>query len=406
MSRRRAGVAALLLLALSQFAAAQAPRWDRNQPGETLEIALVTIGPGPVYWERFGHNAIAVRDTVSGRSVLYNYGMFDFGQVNFLLNFVRGRMQYQLVAQDAGADLASYELSGRRVGVQHLNLSPPQRVALRDFLEWNARPENAGYRYDYYLDNCSSRVRDALDQALEGLLAGASVGQPARTTFRRETRRLTAPVPWLYLGTHAGLGPTTDQPIDRWQAAFVPMTLQEIVRDIATADDDGRSIPLVAREERLQEATLPDPGAEPPAWRWRFATTGLVLAAGLLGLRALRWRRTLAAAATGIWLVAGLGGALLLGLWLGTDHASAWRNQNVLLFNPLALALLPAVVSLWKGRMAGRVPRVIALCIVLLTVAALLLKALPLEWQDNGDWIALWLPIHIALAAALVPRKG
>ncbi|MBP8177531.1 MAG: DUF4105 domain-containing protein, partial [Xanthomonadales bacterium] len=319
MSRRRAGVAALLLLALSQFAAAQAPRWDRNQPGETLEIALVTIGPGPVYWERFGHNAIAVRDTVSGRSVLYNYGMFDFGQVNFLLNFVRGRMQYQLVAQDAGADLASYELSGRRVGVQHLNLSPPQRVALRDFLEWNARPENAGYRYDYYLDNCSSRVRDALDQALEGLLAGASVGQPARTTFRRETRRLTAPVPWLYLGTHAGLGPTTDQPIDRWQAAFVPMTLQEIVRDIATADDDGRSIPLVAREERLQEATLPDPGAEPPAWRWRFATTGLVLAAGLLGLRALRWRRTLAAAATGIWLVAGLGGALLLGLWLGTD---------------------------------------------------------------------------------------
>ena len=176
-------------------------------------------------------------------------------------------------AQDAGADLASYELSGRRVGVQHLNLSPPQRVALRDFLEWNARPENAGYRYDYYLDNCSSRVRDALDQALEGLLAGASVGQPARTTFRRETQRLTAPVPWFYLGTHAGLGPTTDQPIDRWQAAFVPMTLQEIVRDIATADDDGRSIPLVAREERLQEATLPDPGAEPPAWRWRFAAT-------------------------------------------------------------------------------------------------------------------------------------
>ena len=62
MSRWLAGVAALLLLALSQFAAAQAPRWDRGQPGETLEIALVTIGPGPVYWERFGHNAIVIDD--------------------------------------------------------------------------------------------------------------------------------------------------------------------------------------------------------------------------------------------------------------------------------------------------------------------------------------------------------
>jgi hypothetical protein len=162
----------------------------------------------------------------------------------------------------------------------------------------------------------------------------------------------------------------------------------------------------VAKEERLQEATLPDPGTEPPAWRWRFAATGLAIAAALLALRALRWRRTLALAATGTWLVAGLGGVLLLGLWLGTDHASAWRNQNVLLFNPLALALLPAVVALWKGRVAGRVPRVIALCVVLLAVAALLLKALPLEWQDNGDWIALWLPIHVALVAALVPRKG
>lgn len=405
MSRRLAAAAALLL-ALSLAASAQEPRWNPGQAGESLQIALVTIGPGPIYWERFGHNAIAVRDTARGRTLLYNYGMFDFAQENFLLNFVRGRMTYQLVAQDADADLAGYGLEGRRVDVQYLNLSPPQRVALADFLAWNARPENAAYRYDYYRDNCSSRVRDALDQALGGLLGGAGVGKPTRSTYRSETQRLTAPEPWLYLGTHAGLGPANDAPIDRWQAAFVPMTLQSLLRDIDVADDDGRAVPLVAKEERLLEATLPDPGADPPQWRWRFAATGLLVAAVLLGLRALRWRRALALAAGAIWLSAGLGGAVLLGLWFGTDHSSAWRNQNVLLFSPLALALLPATMSIWRGREGGRVSRVLALVIVLLAAAALALKALPLEWQDNGDWIALWLPIHLALAAALVPRRG
>jgi hypothetical protein len=404
---RRLVAAAGLLLALSHGAAAQqAARWNPGQDGASLEIALVTIGPGSIYWERFGHNAIAVRDTASGRSVLYNYGMFDFGQANFLLNFVRGRMQYQLVAQDAGADLASYGLTGRRVDVQHLNLPPAQRVALRDFLAWNARPENAGYRYDYFLDNCSTRVRDALDKVLGGMLAGNTLGQSAGTTFRRETQRLTAPVPWLYLGTHAGLGPFTDTPIDRWQAAFVPMTLQEQVRNLGLSDDDGRAIPLVAKEERLLEATIADPLAEPPAWRWRFAAVGLAVAGLLLGMRALRWRRTLALAATTLWLFAGLGGVLLLGLWFGTDHASAWRNQNVLLFNPLALLLLPAAAACWKGAMAGRASRVVALIVVFLSAAAAMIKLLPLEWQDNGDWIALWLPIHVALAAALAPRKG
>jgi hypothetical protein len=359
-------------------------------------IGLVTMGPGPEYWARFGHNAILVDD---GRTrTLYNYGYFDFAQANFLTRFLQGRMLYQLVALPMDADLRGYAADGRGVVLQWLRIEPGRAQALADFLAWNARPENAEYRYDYFTENCSTKVRDALDQALGGELRRALSGRSHGYTFRDEARRLAATLPWLYLGIHLGLGPFTDKPTSLWEESYVPQRLREAVAEVRNADGE----PLVAETIELLPHRIADAPASPPDWRAGFLATGIALSLlFVVGVRpgarsGLRRVTTLALGL--VWGACGFIGLGLLALWGFTDHVAAWGNENVLLFNPLCLALLPALAPLWRGarpaRWLGRVALAVALCAGL----ALFLKFLPFRIQSNGDWIALMLPIHTLLA--------
>lgn len=395
----------LISLLFADFASAQQATWTPGQPGESLEIALVTVGPGQVYWERFGHDAILVRDAATGEETLYNYGIFDFTESNFFLNFIRGQMRYRIVGAPAREDLAQYLPEKRWIDVQALNLSPPQRVALRDFLEWNARPENAFYHYDYFVENCATKVRDALDDALGGALKRATVSRSRGYTFRMHALRLTAADFWLATGIHAGLGPYADRGVSLWEEMFVPMELARHVRDVRVKDDAGNDVPLVASERRIAEAGFPDPSDVPPRWLAGYAIAGVAIA--LLLLLAARGRSAVArfafaSGAAAISLVAGLGGLVLLGLWLLTTHQSAWANENLLLFSPLALLLLPAA---FRSR-PGRVSVAIATMVAALAGVALLVKVLPSFRQANFEWIAFWLPVHAALAYALARRRG
>ncbi len=401
---RGARVLALLLALFASAAAAQAPQWDPDQPGAELDVALVTIGPGELYWERFGHNAILVRDGLTGTRTLYNYGLFDFAQKNFLLNFVRGRMQYSMLGRPADEDLPPYAAAGRWIDVQELNLSPPQRVALSDFLAWNERPENANYPYDYFEANCSTKVRDALDAALGGAIRREIEPRSRGFTWRMHALRLTAIQPWLNVGIHAGLGPFTDEPVSLWQEAYVPMELERALREVEVVDDAGIHVPLVAREGRISKGRLQEPDAEPPRWLWRYALAGAAIALTLVALIRTGRTRVAGGTALALWLVAGLVGIALLLLWLATDHRAAWRNENLLLFDPLCVLLWPAAIAWLRGRNPGRLARMLGLVVAVVAACALFVKTLPAFGQANGEWIALWLPIHVALAWAL--RRG
>ena len=105
-----------------------------TDPLSALKVALVTFGPGPRYWERFGHNAIIVDDPAAGTRMAYNYGVFDFQEERFLLNFALGHMRYSLGAEPLDVDLATYVTEGRSVTVQMLNLTPAQARQLAAFL--------------------------------------------------------------------------------------------------------------------------------------------------------------------------------------------------------------------------------------------------------------------------------
>ncbi len=122
---------------------------------------------------------------------MFNFGFFDFAQENFILRFLRGRMLYFSAAQPAREEFAAYIDENRSIRAQRLALSPEQTAATHGFLLQEVRPENRDYRYDYYRNNCSTRVRDALDQAFGGRLSADFGRLPAAQTWRDHTRRLT-----------------------------------------------------------------------------------------------------------------------------------------------------------------------------------------------------------------------
>ncbi|KZC39199.1 MULTISPECIES: lipoprotein N-acyltransferase Lnb domain-containing protein [Rhodanobacter] len=394
----------LLLLALLLLAAlSPAHAGIANAPGANLEVSLVTYGPGETYWERFGHDAIELRDTVSGEAVNFNYGVFDFSEKNFFVNFARGRMHYLMDAGPSAQDESYYVEAGRSVTRQTLALGPAQAAALRDYLLWNLRPENAGYAYDYYVDNCTTRVRDALDKALGGVLATSLKAHAGGMTYRQQTVRLMSAQPWLALLLDLGLGPYADQPLNAWQESFLPEVLQAQLREVRVDDGHGALHPLLRDEQLVSPNRLQAPPAAAPDLRLPLALAGLLLA-GLLLLARRGWPAGYALLGTLYLLAAGAVGLLLLVLWTLTTHHSAWANANLLLFNPLAFVLLP---TLWRARRGLAASRFIDGAIALQLLAcmvAVLLHLLPGTAQQNQPWLLFALPCWLALAWSLRRR--
>ena len=364
-------------------------------------IGVLVMEPGEVFFERFGHDAILVEDPATGTATSYNFGFFDMGEPGFVGNFVRGEMRYYLVALPLEEDLAQYRDERRGVTVQWLDLEPAQARALAQDLAINARPENARYRYDYYLDNCSTRVRDALDRALGGALQQQLSGRSRGHTWRSESVRLAWPAKWMAFGFHVGLGDAADRPLSRWEEAFIPMRLRESLREATRAD--GR--PLVSSEEQLLPHGLSLPPEEEPRWRMPALLLGLALAIGVSLLGARR-PRLLAALALPFWLCAGLAGSLIAFIWFGTAHFAGHANENLLLLSPLALGLLPGGWRVLRGRDGGRVFRVLLWTLAGLAALAAFLEFLPFLRQQNLEWVLLLLPLHLALARQFAPRRG
>lgn len=373
------------------------------EPGSELTVYLMTMGEGDLVWERFGHNALWIHDPVTGTDHTYNWGLFDFDEPGFLRRFVQGRMWYWMDAFDAHLTAQAYMRANRSVWVQELNLTPAQREDLAEFVAWNRRPENRFYRYDYYYDNCSTRVRDAIDRVLGGQVRSQTENVPAGETFRTHTRRASANDVLTYTGLMVGLGPEVDREISVWEEMFLPLAMRERLRDLTVTDANGRTAPLVVSEGTLFTADRPPFPEAPPRWWPGYLAVGLGLAALILVLGRIAGRSAAARAAlTGLgvgWsLVGGVLGVVLLGLWAFTDHAAAYRNENLFHFSPLSLALVVLLPALIYRSGLDRWAAGVAVAVAGLSLLGLLLTPLPWLPQVNVELMALALPVNAAVA--------
>jgi len=399
--RVRHGIRALLLSVLLLFIAIPSALASvADAPGANLQVSLISYGPGETYWERFGHDAIELRDSGSGEAIDFNYGVFDFDEKGFLLNFARGHMHYLMDAAPSQEDESYYIESGRSVTRQQLLLTADQASALRDFLLWNLRPENAGYNYDYYVDNCTTRVRDALNKVLGGVLKTQLSARAGGMTFRQQTARLMSAQPWLMLMMDLGLGPYADQPLSAWQESFLPMVLQAQLRNVQIDNGHGGLQPLLQSEQLLSPNRLDAPPATAPDLRLPLALAGLLVA--ILIVLTRRWSPVSYALLGTLYLLpAAFIGLLLVVLWTLTTHHSAWANANLLLFNPLAVLLLPTLWRARRGIAPSRFIDGVILLQLLAVLVAVLLHLLPGVVQQNQPWLLFALPCWLALAWTL-----
>lgn len=388
---------ALLLLLSAGIAAAQPVPADAGAPAP--RIGVVTMQPGEIFFERFGHDALVVADPVTGQATSYNFGFFDPSEPDFVGNFARGRMMYYLVALPLEQDLAQYSDAGRGASIQWLDLPHAQARALAEGLAERSKPENARYRYDYFTANCATMVRDALNQAMDGGLQSQLAGRSRGNTYRSESVRLASPSWWMWLGFDLGLGPSADQPLSRWEEAFVPMRLADSLRE--ARNSEGR--PLVqAEQELLPQRLASEPKEHLRRW-WPWLLLGLAIAAGIVAAR--QRPRLVACFALPFWLFCGVAGALLTYLWGFSEHYAAWANRNLLLLSPLALLLIPGAWTLLRGRQPGSWFNVMLWLVTALAAVSLPVHWLSLQAQFNTQWIVLLLPIHLALTLVLAKRS-
>jgi hypothetical protein len=362
-------------LALGSPAAARA---------DALTISLLTFGPGDHPFSKFGHNGLLVEDHERGTSLVYNYGTFAFDSIGLIPKFLLGKYRYWLSVQGLGQTLATYSAENRSVVAQKLELTEEQKQSMVAFLEWNAKDENKYYLFDYYRDNCATRLRDLIDKTTGGSIS-RTAKSPAEFTWRGHTARLTADDVPVFLGLYVAMGSLIDRPITQWEEMFLPAKLAEGVERAGIAEE-GRV--LVA-------ARRPPPRAAPPAW----TAQALVLGAAVGG--ALTWLgraagRGIRAAGVGLRVslgiigsLAGLLGSILLFLWIFTNHEVTYHNENILQCAPFAL-LLAGHRSRWH----------VVLAALACSALGLALKALPWFSQDNSLVIAFALPVWTGAAAA------
>lgn len=316
--------AVLVILLLCSLRAAS----QTSHLSPAAEISIITCGPwqGELY-SAFGHSAIRVSDPEQGIDDAYNYGVFDFNQPNFYLNYTKGLLLFKLGVYSYPDFRDYYAYYNRYVIEQKLDLSQSQKQKIFEFLEWNARPENETYRYDYFFNNCSSVIRDVLVKNLGDSIHFDDSFVTTDYTIRQLTDLYLKQQPWGDLGIDICLGLPMDKKATPYEYMFLPDYLEWFL-DHATISRGGKSVPAV--KDKLD---VYKPHPQEPA---KSLVHPWVVFGVFLGLTVLLCAYDLKRQKLSKWFdlfvfgPVGLIGILLLILWTATDHAAAARNFNLL----------------------------------------------------------------------------
>ncbi|HYW31175.1 MAG TPA: DUF4105 domain-containing protein [Gemmatimonas sp.] len=377
----------------------------RNARGQSLVVSLLTYGPGDEVFERFGHVALSVRDTLTGQDVAYNWGMFDFDQPNFLGRFLTGDTKYWMEGFPTDLFNGVYTRANRGIRRQTFALTPVERAALLEYVSWQSQEENKYYRYDYYRDNCATRIRDLLDWTLRGRLRPELSVPGAGRTWRGETERITANDLPVFAGIEVALGRDADRKLSRWEEAFLPEHMASSLASVVLRDSSARRYRLVNDDSVIFAAGRVPLPSEPPDRVVMAALLGLTIAgliAVLADARGRFVRVALSVLVAGWYLVGGLLGTLLLLAGTVTKHAPYMGNNTTLLqLHPLLLVAAFAVpIALIRHRRT-RAAMGVSATVALLSVIGLLLQLVPALSQRSGVVLAVTVPVHVALAVAV-----
>lgn len=375
-------------------------RIPNADPNERLKVYVLTFSPGDHPFYKFGHNAIWIHDEDElpmRWDLVYNYGMFAFGDPALIPKFFRGRFLYWLEPHSYAGTILGYKKEGRGIESQELDLPLAQRREIKRLLDENAQDENKYYKYDYYRDNCATRVRDMIDRVTGGRVRAAAQ-QPGRLTWREHTSRLTADLVSEYVILNLVMGNLIDKKRPVWDESFIPMELQSLLEKVTIVGEDGEEHPLVKERKTILKPLSPPPPDNPPT-RWPYSLAiGVLLGGALAGLGRLGAKKPVARAGYGVLLaffgfICGFFGTFFLAAWAFTDHEVGYHNENVLLCVPWGFVLVGTGINVARGNLQSAVlTQRLVLAALVTTLFAVVAKVLPWFDQDNTLFLVLFLP--------------
>jgi len=303
---------------------------------DSSKISLLTCGSGSELYSVFGHSALRVHDPVKELDFVYNYGTFDFNTPNFYLKFAKGDLNYLLSIGRYKYFLPGYFAEERWVKEQELNLTLAERQKLFDALQFNARPENREYRYDFFFDNCATRLRDQVFNAVNGeVVLKDTIGQGL--TYRQLYGNYLKQSPWVEFGIHLLLGAKADLKADAWHEMYLPDYLYWQFANSKISCSDGSVKPLVKQDETLLsfDETENAPSAVTPVMAFGL----LFILTLVLSVWAYKSKRSLIAIDLVLLGVSGLASLLFVFLWFFTRHGVTANNFNLMWALPTNLVL-------------------------------------------------------------------
>lgn len=304
---------------------------------DNVVVSLITCYPGQNIYELYGHTELRVRG--KGYDWVFNYGTFDFRAPNFIYRFVKGETDYMLAGYPSEYMYVGYE--NRKIVEQVLNLTPEQARAVSNALFNGAQPENRTYRYNYVLDNCSTRPRDIVEAVVGTSLQYPPM--PSGLTFRSMMHRYNTNYAWQQFGIDLALGSGLDYELDARQQMFAPISLMQAFGG-ATIERGGERVPLVTDTNTLNPGSDEGDILPPTPWYLHPMTlaVALLLAMAALSVRDVRRRNTTRWADSLLFGIAFLGGSVVAFLVFISTHEATSPNYNLLWLHPLHI--VPAVL--------------------------------------------------------------
>lgn len=307
---------------------------------DSIDISLLTCGPGNESYSYYGHTAIRIHDKRDQRDMVVNYGMFSFEQEHFVWRFIFGLTDYQMGMLSFADFMKEYESENRWVQEQLLNLTPKEKEDIVMAILENSLPENVVYRYNIFYDNCTTRARDMIVKHLKGKVKYTDIdrGEP---TYRQLVHQWTAYHPWTCFGNDLLLGVKADTKTTQEEQQFLPVNLYEDFTKAVVIGADRKQRPLVASEMILipEMGITPSTGITPKACLWTLALLLVVLTLVELYLKKDYWWVDAM-----LFLVLGLAGVILTAM-IFSQHPTVRLNLQILMLNPLALVGLVWMLS-------------------------------------------------------------
>ncbi len=387
----------MILLLFPAFGSSEEKIWN---------CSLVTVGPGDPLYVWFGHTGLILENTQTGRAVFYDFGNFSFEADHFYRNFAMGRLVYSSVGVSARAYMNYIVRENRDVTIQTLNLSDEKIAAMAEYLQWKVQPGNNTYLYHHYLDNCSTRIRDLIDEAVDGQLREATEISGV-TSFRESFRRYSSHSFWGDWLLSFLQGRSIDRDITEWDTMFLPDELMKQVSYLQISTPEGTQPLVLNTEYRIKAEGRQSIPERAPTNSNQALLLGLIAGFVLLLLQTgsltstRHLRRFSRFVLKTLFLALGLAGCLLYFLAFFSNHLVAHENINAFLIHPLYLLfifLYPRADQQKRKKVMIRFWQ-IQLGVLLFTSAV---NFLPSLRQDNLRTFLIFLPV-LGFQAVLLP---